>query len=81
MVNNGNGSPWNVALTNLDLAAEIMHLDSFIHDRLRHPRRELTAIIPVRMEDGSARVFTGYRVQHSLIRGPSKGGVHYRNLS
>ncbi len=77
MGNQNGQSPWNVALTNLDLAAEIMGLDSFVHDRLRHPRRELTVIIPVKMEDGSAKVFTGYRVQHSLIRGPSKGGIRF----
>lgn len=77
MTDTDNGSPWDVALTNLDLAAKIMDLDPFIHDRLRHCRRELTAIIPIRMEDGSERVFTGYRVQHSLIRGPSKGGIRF----
>ena len=44
---------------------------------LREPRRELTVHFPVKMDDGSVKVFTGYRVQHNLGRGPAKGGIRY----
>lgn len=70
-------SAWDVALTQLDEVAEKINLDPYVHERLRHPQRELTVSIPMRMDDGTPRVFTGYRVQHSLIRGPSKGGIRY----
>ncbi|MCX6338464.1 MAG: Glu/Leu/Phe/Val dehydrogenase [Candidatus Aureabacteria bacterium] len=70
-------SAWDVALEQLDEVAEKINLDPYVHERLRHPQRELTVSIPVRMDDGTPRVFTGYRVQHSLIRGPSKGGIRY----
>ncbi len=44
---------------------------------LREPKRELTVHFPVKMDDGSVRMFTGYRVQHNLGRGPAKGGIRY----
>ena len=68
---------WDVARAQLDDAARILDLDPYIHERLRHPQRELTVSIPMRMDDGTPRVFTGYRVQHNLIRGPAKGGIRY----
>ncbi len=68
---------WDAARTQLDCAARILDLDPYIHERLRHPQRELTVSIPMRMDDGTPRVFTGYRVQHNLIRGPAKGGIRY----
>jgi glutamate dehydrogenase (NAD(P)+) len=70
-------SPWQVAIAQLDHVATKINLDPYVHERLRHPQRELTVSIPMRMDDGTARVFTGYRVQHSLIRGPAKGGIRY----
>lgn len=70
-------SAWDVALKQLDDVAAKINLDDYVHERLRHPQRELTVSIPVRMDDGTPRVFTGFRVQHSLIRGPSKGGIRY----
>ena len=49
---------------------------------LTHPKRELTVNFPVRMDDGTTKVFTGYRVQHSIARGPAKGGIRYhQNVS
>lgn len=59
-------------LEQIDFIAERMPLDSGIHKILRQPERELTVAIPVVMDDGSIEVFTGYRVQHSSVRGPCK---------
>ncbi len=68
---------WDTALRQLDDAARTMNLDAAVHEVLRHPRRALTVSIPVRMDDGSITVFTGYRVHHNTSRGPSKGGLRY----
>ncbi len=68
---------WAVAQQQFDLAAERLHLDAGIRAVLREPRREFTVHFPVHMDDGSVRVFTGYRVQHNLGRGPAKGGIRY----
>ncbi|HEX2031486.1 MAG TPA: Glu/Leu/Phe/Val dehydrogenase [Actinomycetota bacterium] len=54
-----------------------MNLDPNIHEVLRHPKRTLTVAVPIRMDDGSVRVFTGHRVHHNTSRGPSKGGIRY----
>ncbi|MDQ4005204.1 MAG: Glu/Leu/Phe/Val dehydrogenase [Actinomycetota bacterium] len=54
-----------------------MNLDPNVHDVLRHPKRTLEVSVPVRMEDGRVRTFTGYRVHHNTSRGPSKGGIRY----
>jgi glutamate dehydrogenase (NAD(P)+) len=70
-------NPWQVAQQQFDLAAERLNLDSGLRRVLREPRRELTVHFPVHMDDGSVQVFTGYRVQHNLGRGPSKGGIRY----
>jgi glutamate dehydrogenase (NAD(P)+) len=75
-------NPWSVAQQQFDLAAERLHLDDGMRRVLREPRRELTVHFPVKMDDGSVRVFTGYRVQHNLGRGPAKGGIRYhQNVS
>ncbi len=68
---------WAVAQQQFDLAAERLNLDPGIRGVLREPRREFTVHFPVHMDDGSVRVFTGYRVQHNLGRGPAKGGIRY----
>src|SRR5712671_1333463 len=70
-------NPWTVAQQQFDLAAERLHLDAGMRAVLREPRRELTVHFPVHMDDGSVRVFAGYRVQHNLGRGPAKGGIRY----
>ncbi len=73
---------WAVAQQQFDLAAERLHLDEGMRRVLREPRRELTVHFPVKMDDGSVKVFTGYRVQHNLGRGPAKGGIRYhQNVS
>jgi len=54
-----------------------MNLDPGVHEVLRNPRRALEVSVPTRMDDGTVRVFTGYRVHHNTSRGPSKGGIRY----
>jgi glutamate dehydrogenase (NAD(P)+) len=66
-----------VALRQFDIAADRLHLEDDFRQILRTCKRELTVNFPVRMDDGSIRVFQGYRVQHSLARGPAKGGIRY----
>ncbi len=70
-------NPWSVAQRQFDLAAERLNLDPGLRAVLREPRRALTVTFPVHMDDGTVRVFTGYRVQHNLGRGPAKGGIRY----
>ncbi len=70
-------NPWDDALEQLDNAAEIINLQSDIHNILRNPRRCVLTSIPVKMDDGALKVFTGYRVQHSTMRGPGKGGIRF----
>ncbi len=70
-------SPWEAALSQLDEAAAVLNLDPGVHDVLRNPKRVLTVAVPVRHDDESVRVYTGYRVHHNTSRGPSKGGIRY----
>ena len=70
-------SAYATALAQFDAVADRLALDDGVRAILRAPRRELTVNFPVHMDDGSVQVFTGYRVQHSLFRGPSKGGIRY----
>lgn len=70
-------NPWNMAIEQLTTVAEKMKLDKNILEVLKHPRRQLVVSIPVKMDDGTVKVFEGYRVQHSQHRGPSKGGIRY----
>jgi glutamate dehydrogenase (NAD(P)+) len=70
-------NPWEVAQHQFDLAADRLNLDPGLRRVLRQPRRELTVHFPVKMDDGNVQVFTGYRVQHNLGRGPAKGGIRY----
>ncbi len=65
------------ALKQFNKAADVMKLDSNMREVLSHPKRELTVNFPVKMDDGSIKVFTGHRVQHNVARGPAKGGVRY----
>jgi glutamate dehydrogenase (NAD(P)+) len=70
-------NPWRVAQQQFDLAADKLNLDPGLRRVLREPRRELTVHFPVKMDDGSVQVYTGYRVQHNVGRGPAKGGIRY----
>jgi len=68
---------WDTVLDQLDDVARRLNLDPGIHAILRQPERELTVSVPVVMDDGLIKVFTGYRIQHSSARGPCKGGIRY----
>lgn len=70
-------SSFSMMLRNFDAAADMLDLDPGIRTRVRTPERELIVHFPVKMQDGSLKVFTGYRVQHSTARGPAKGGIRY----
>ena len=70
-------SAWQVALQQYDRAADKLDLGSPVREVLRYPKREVTVNFPVQMDDGSSRVFTGYRVWHNLGRGPAKGGMRF----
>ncbi len=70
-------NPYITAQRQFDQAASLLELDPGMRAVLREVRREFTVNFPVRMDDGSIRVFTGYRVQHNLTRGPAKGGIRY----
>ena len=65
------------AQAQLDRVANRLSLEPDIHERLRHPRRALIVSIPVRMDNGHTEVFQGYRVHHSTVLGPTKGGLRY----
>src|SRR5574341_144191 len=69
--------PWAMALRQFNRAADFLPLKRGIREVLVYPKRELTVNFPVRMDDGSVRVFTGYRVHHSTVLGPTKGGIRY----
>jgi glutamate dehydrogenase (NAD(P)+) len=65
------------ALAQFDRAADYLDLSQDSRDILRLPKREWTVNFPVNMDDGRTRVFTGYRVQHNMARGPAKGGIRF----
>jgi glutamate dehydrogenase (NAD(P)+) len=68
---------WAMALAQFDAAADRIKLDDNLRAVLRAPKRELIVNFPVKMDNGKVRIFTGYRVQHSVARGPAKGGIRY----
>ncbi len=70
-------SPYEIAIAQFDKAAAHLDLKAGIREMLRHCKRELIVHFPVKMDDGSVRIFTGYRVHHSTVRGPSKGGIRF----
>lgn len=72
--------PLEMALAQYDCAVHHLSLKRGIEEYLRRPERELTVNFPVKMDDGSVRIFTGYRVHHSTARGPAKGGIRYHPL-
>lgn len=70
-------NPYKVALAQYDRAVRYLDYDDGIIEFMRYPRREFTVNFPVRRDDGSMEMFTGYRVHHSTVLGPSKGGIRY----
>ncbi|MFI5338927.1 MAG: Glu/Leu/Phe/Val dehydrogenase [Candidatus Methylomirabilales bacterium] len=67
----------DAALRLFNIAAERLHLDPGIREKLKWPTRELTVHFPVKLDDGTTQVFVGHRVQHNVTRGPAKGGIRF----
>ena len=70
-------NPWEAQQARFNFAAQKLNLDPGLWKILQYPSREIIVHIPVSMDDGRLEVFTGFRVQHSIARGPAKGGVRY----
>src|SRR5688572_23214609 len=73
----GHESAIEITRHNFRLAAQRLNLDADMQTLLSTPYREVRVEVPVRMDDGRLKVFVGYRVQHSGVRGPAKGGIRY----
>ena len=71
--------PYAMAQSQLDEAAELLQLDPAVHELLRWPLRELHVTLPVKMDDGTTKVFRGFRVQYNDARGPNKGGIRFHS--
>src|SRR5690606_41292336 len=65
------------AIKRLDKAFAVANIDAEVLETLKHPKSALEVSVPVRMDDGSLRVFKGYRVRHHDYRGPGKGGIRF----
>ena len=70
-------NPYRIAQIQFDIAAEYLKLDQGLRQILRTPKRALEVSIPTKMDNGQVKVFSGYRVQHNVARGPAKGGIRY----
>ena len=70
-------NPYEAMLSRFDLAAEKLNLDPGFYEILKTPSKELTVAIPVLMDNGTFKVFQGFRVQHNIARGPAKGGIRF----
>src|ERR1700683_782687 len=70
-------NPYRIAQIQFDIAAEHLKLDQGLRQILRSPKRVMEVSIPTKMDNGQVKVFTGYRVQHNIARGPAKGGLRY----
>jgi glutamate dehydrogenase (NAD(P)+) len=70
-------NPFESMMSRFDIAAQKLNLDPGLYQILRTPDREITVSIPVLLDNGQLSVFTGYRVQHNIARGPCKGGIRY----
>lgn len=70
-------NPYRIAQIQFDIAAEYLKLDPSLRQVLRSPRRILEVSVPTKMDNGQVKVFTGFRVQHNVARGPAKGGIRY----
>ena len=72
-----NYNPYNEVLEIVRQAADLLGYAPKEYEAIKYPERELKVSIPVEMDDGSVRVFEGFRIQHSTSRGPAKGGIRY----
>jgi glutamate dehydrogenase (NAD(P)+) len=70
-------NPYRIAQIQFDIAAEHLKLDQGLRQILRTPKRVMEVSVPTKMDNGQVKVFTGYRVQHNMARGPAKGGIRY----
>ena len=70
-------NPFRIAQIQFDMAAEYLKLDPGLRQILRTPKRVMEVAVPVKMDNGQTKVFTGFRVQHNVSRGPAKGGLRY----
>ena len=70
-------NPFRIAQIQFDMAAEFLKLDPGLRQILRTPKRVLEVSLPTKMDNGQVKVFTGYRVQHNVSRGPGKGGIRF----
>ena len=70
-------NPFRIAQIQFDIAAEYLKLDPGLRQILRTPKRVMEVAVPVKMDNGQTKVFTGFRVQHNVSRGPAKGGLRY----
>ena len=70
-------NPYRISQIQFDMAAEFLKLDPGLRQILRTPRRVLEVAVPVKLDNGQVKVFSGYRVQHNIARGPSKGGIRF----
>jgi len=70
-------NPLENARAQFDEAAQMLEIDPGLLEIIKQPRRSTLVSLPIQMDDGTFRVFTGYRVQHSIVRGPAKGGIRY----
>jgi glutamate dehydrogenase/leucine dehydrogenase len=70
-------NPFKIAQSQVEEVAKILKLDAGMTEFLKNPQRELHVSFPVRMDNGAVQVFHGYRVQHNMVRGPTKGGIRY----
>jgi glutamate dehydrogenase/leucine dehydrogenase len=70
-------NPFKIAQSQVEAVAKILKLDAGMTEFLKNPQRELHVSFPVKMDDGKYKVFKGYRVQHNMVRGPTKGGIRF----
>ena len=77
MAENEKINPFEMARKQIDIASKYLDLEPGLIGKLKHTKRELIVHFPVKMDDGAVRIFTGYRVQHNITRGPAKGGIRY----
>ena len=76
--------PYENVVATMGEAMEVGHIDKTMFEIIKNPQRETKVYLPLEMDDGTVKVFEGYRVQHSNIRGPFKGGIRFHqdcNLS
>ena len=70
-------NPFEMAKKQIDIASKYLNVEPGLLERLKHTKREVIVHFPVKMDNGEVRIFTGYRVQHDVSRGPAKGGIRY----